>query len=71
MSTPDAKTMDDVQSILRAGAALVELGATVIAAITSADDPKRVQDVLPATLLTTLARLNAELEAQKKFAPQG
>lgn len=67
----DPKTMDDVQSILRAAGSLVELGATVIAAISSADDPKRVQDVLPPTLLTTLARLNAELEAQKKFAPQG
>ena len=69
--TPATPGLEDVQTILRTAAALVELGGTVIAAVTDATEPKHVQDVLPPTLLTSLARLNAELEAAKRFGPRG
>lgn len=41
-----------------------------VIAAASSPNPSRVQDVLPPTLETSLARLRADLEAAKKFGPR-
>lgn len=55
-----------VADILRLIVLLTELVKSAVDAATS-ENPSRVQDVLPETLETSIARLTAELEAAKKF----
>lgn len=55
--------------ILKVIALLSELVTDVVKAATS-ENPSRVQDILPATLETSIARLRAELEAARKFGPR-
>ena len=58
-----------VLEILRQIRVLGELVEDVVKAATS-ENPSRVQDVIPATLETSIARLRAEIEAQRKFGPR-
>lgn len=48
---------------------LSELASKAIAAATS-PEPKRVQEILPPQLQTSIAKLRAELEAHEKFGPR-
>jgi hypothetical protein len=58
-----------VLEVLRLVRVLGELAEDVVKASTS-ENPGRVQDVLPDTLATSIAKLRAELEAQQKFGPR-
>lgn len=55
--------------IIRLIRVLSELVGTAIEAATS-ENPDRVQDVLPAQLETSIAKLRAEIEAHQKFGPR-
>jgi hypothetical protein len=61
--------MDTVREALRLIVLLTELVKTAVDASTS-ENPSRVEDVIPETLRTSIAKLNAELEAAKKFGPR-
>jgi len=62
------KTTQTVLEILALIRALGELVADVIKAASS-ENPGRIEDVLPPTLETSIAKLRAEIEAQQKFGP--
>jgi hypothetical protein len=55
-----------VLEILRLIRVLGDLVSDVVKAATS-ENPGRVEDVVPATLETSIAKLRAEIEAQQKF----
>lgn len=59
-------TIAEIAKLVRV---LGELLADVIAAATS-PNPSRVQDVIPASLETSIAKLRAEIEAARKFGPR-
>lgn len=59
----ELQTIAEIAKLVRV---LGELIADVIAAATS-ENPARVQDVLPPTLETSIAKLRAEIEAARKF----
>ena len=61
--------MTEVTEILKLVALLLELVKDVIA-VASSENPSRVQDVLPPTLETSIAKLRVDLEAAKKFGPR-
>lgn len=61
--------MSTVAEALKLIVLLTELVKNAIDAATS-ENPSRVQDVIPDTLQTSIARLTAELEAAKKFGPR-
>lgn len=61
--------MSTVADALKLIVLLTELVKNAIEAATS-ENPSRVQDVIPDTLQTSIARLAAELEAAKKFGPR-
>jgi len=63
------KTTQTVLEILALIRALGELVADVIKAASS-ENPGRIEDVLPPTLETSIAKLRAEIEAQQKFGPR-
>lgn len=58
-----------VLEILRLIRVLGELVEDVVKAASS-ENPGRVEDVLPATLETSIAKLRAEVEAARKFGPR-
>lgn len=58
--------MSTVIEILKLARALTELGEKVVEAAMS-ENPKRVEEIFPATLETSIAKLRAEIEAVQKF----
>lgn len=58
-----------VLEILRLIRVLGELVEDVVKAASS-ENPGRVEDVLPATLETSIVKLRAEVEAARKFGPR-
>lgn len=64
--TPTASMILEILSLIRV---LGELVADVVKVATS-ENPGRVEDVLPATLETSIAKLRAEVEAARKFGPR-
>lgn len=58
-----------VLEILRLIRVLGDLVEDVVKAASS-ENPGRVEDVLPATLETSIAKLRAEVEAARKFRPR-
>lgn len=58
-----------VADILRLIVLLTELVKSAVEAATS-PNPSRVEDVIPETLETTIAKLTADIEAAKKFGPR-
>lgn len=62
-------TTSMVLEILRLIRVLGELVEDVLKAASS-ESPGRVEDVLPATLETSIAKLRAEIEAARKFGPR-
>jgi len=61
--------IEAVAEALRLIRVLGELAASAFEAATS-ENPERVQDVLPAQLHTSIAKLRAEIEAIQKFGPR-
>lgn len=61
--------MSTVVEILKLARALAELGEKAMEAAMS-ENPKRVEDIVPATLETSIAKLRAEIEAVQKFGPR-
>lgn len=61
-----AQTVLEILALIRV---LGELVADVIKAANS-ENPARVEDVLPPSLETSIAKLRAEIEAQQKFGPR-
>ncbi|MGL4258007.1 MAG: hypothetical protein ACRCSL_16860 [Microbacterium sp.] len=64
--TPTTSTILEVLRLIRVLGELVE---DVVKAASS-ENPGRVEDVLPATLETSIAKLRAEIEAARKFGPR-
>jgi hypothetical protein len=62
----EAALVLEILRLIRVLGALIE---EVIVAATSGN-PQRVQDILPPTLETSIAKLRAEIEAQQKFGPR-
>lgn len=63
---PTTQTVLEILALIRV---LGELVADVVKAATS-ENPGRVEDVLPPSLETSIAKLRAEIEAQQKFGPR-
>jgi len=61
--TPTASMILEILSLIRV---LGELVADVVK-VASSENPGRVEDVLPTSLETSIAKLRAEIEAQRKF----
>lgn len=61
-----AQTVLEILRLIRVLGELVE----DVVKVASSENPGRVEDVLPATLETSIAKLRAEVEAARKFGPR-
>lgn len=61
--------MNEAIEIVKLVRTLTELIEDLVKAA-SGPNPARVQDILPPSLETSIAKLRAEIEAQRKFGPR-